>query len=124
MEQSQRDTADPAVIAAANLAEVIDVLVRGDGNPRADARERLDWLMASGLDVRAVDRSLGLIAGALRARFCQQQHRPLSMADCIVLGAAYVISDALATSDPPLAVTARELGVRVHAVADTRGARP
>ena len=119
-----RDPADPATITAANLAEVIDVLVRGHGNPLADVRERLDWLMASGLEVRAVDRSLGLLAGELRARFYHRQHRPLSLADCIALAAALVASDTLATSDPPLAATARELGVRVHALPDARGLRP
>jgi predicted nucleic acid-binding protein len=119
-----RDADDPATITAANLAEVIDVLVRGHGNPLADVRERLDWLLASGLEVRAVDRSLGLLAGELRARFYHRQRRPLSLADCIALAAAFAASDALATSDPPLATAARELGVRVHALPDSRGLRP
>ena len=80
--------------------------------------------MASGLEVRAVDRSLGRLAGELRARFYHRQRRPLSLADCIALAAAFVASETLATSDPPLAITARELGVRVHALPDARGARP
>ena len=77
------------------MAEVIDVLVRGHGNPLDAVRERLDWLMASGLEVRVVDRSIGLLAGELRARFYHRQHRPLSLADCIALAAALVTSDAL-----------------------------
>jgi len=124
VERLLRDPADPASTSAANLAEVIDVLVRAHGNPPEDVRERLDWLTASGLEVQAVNRSLGLLAGELRARFYHRQQRPLSLADCIALAAALTASGALATSDPPLATTARELGVRVHALQDARGVRP
>ncbi len=124
VEHMLRDLADPTTITAANLAEVIDVLARGHGNPIDAVRERLDWLVASGLEVRAVDRSLGLLAGELRARLYHRQHRPLSLADCIALAAAVAAPDALATSDPPLAAAARELGVLVHALPDARGLRP
>ena len=124
VEQLLRDPDDSTSITAVNLAEVIDVLVRGHGNPLEDVRERLDWLMASGLEVRAVDRSIGILAGELRSRFYHRQHRPLSLADCIALAEAVAASDALATSDPPLAAAARELGVRVHALPDARGVLP
>jgi uncharacterized protein with PIN domain len=124
VERILRDPADPSVITAANLAEVIDVLVRGHGNRLEDVRERLDWLLAADLEVHAVDRSMGTLAGELRARFYDRQLRPLSLADCIALAAALLAADVLVTSDPALAATAWELGVRVHALPDARGVRP
>ena len=124
VERILRDPDDTSIITAVNLAEVIDILVRGHGNPLDDVHERLDWLVAAGLEVRGVDRPMGTLAGSLRARFYHRQDRPLSLADCIALAAAMGASGRLATSDPALAATARELGLQVHGLPDARGLRP
>jgi PIN domain nuclease of toxin-antitoxin system len=55
-------------ICAANVAEVVDVCVRVHGNPEGAVLEKLDWLVAGGLEVIALDRDVAVAAGALRAR--------------------------------------------------------
>ncbi len=46
------------------------------------------------------------------------------MADCIALTTATTLEASLATSDPELAATARDIGVDVIALADPRGVLP
>ncbi len=124
VERILRDPDDEAVISSVNLAEVIDVLVRSHGNRSDDVHERLDWLLSTSLRVSGVDRAVGMLAGELRSQRYHRKTRSLSLADCIALAAAISGGDALATSDPALATTARELGVHVHALPDARGERP
>ena len=119
-----RDPGDPSCISAVNVAEVIDVLVRIMGRDLREVDEKLDWLEAGGMQVMAVDEVVGRTAGRLHAENYRRRDRPLSMADCIALGTAIVLAQPLATSDPPLAATAREQGCAVVALPDARGERP
>lgn len=119
-----RDRHDPPVISAINLTEVIDVSTRILGHPADDVLERIDWLLAGGLGVVAVDEELGRTAGRSRARFYDRRSSALSIADCVCLATALRLGQRLATADPALATTARALGVEVIALPDSRGTRP
>lgn len=98
---------DEAVISAANVAEVIDVLVRLYGRSAAEVGERLDWLAAGGLTTMSVDDGIGRRAGALHAGHHHRTSSPLSLADCLALATAIERDDALATADEPLLAAAR-----------------
>jgi predicted nucleic acid-binding protein len=103
---------------------VIDVTTRVYGNDPETAHERVRWLVAGGLLVVDVDEQLALAAGALRARWYDRQSRPLSIADCLALATAQHRVDRLATADPALADTARQIGVDVVPLPDSTGRRP
>lgn len=107
-----------AVICAPNLAEVLDVCVRVHRNDEASVRERIDWLIAGGLDVAPLDLTLAVAAGSLRARRYRKRECEISMGDCMAAGLP------LATSDPHLAEAAWAEDIAVLALPDSRGRRP
>jgi len=113
----------PPRISAANVAEIIDVLVRFRSQGIEPVEERLDWLIAGGLEVTAVDDGIARRAGAVRARHYHARQRPISLADCLALATALVLDDVLATSDPHLLDTATAEGCRVRALPDSRGVK-
>jgi PIN domain nuclease of toxin-antitoxin system len=117
---------DPAgaAIASVNFGECIDVLTRVRAIPSETVHERVGWLEAGGLFVVPVDRELATSAGEVRARRYHRRNRPLSMADCIALVLAQRESARLATADPHLAAAARDEGVVIIALPDSRGVRP
>jgi len=119
-----RDPERPASISAINVAEVIDVLVRVTGRRHDEVIEKLDWLVAGGLTVVSVDDAIGRTAGRLHATRYHRRERPLSLADCVALATALASGEPIATSDPPLAVTAREEGCDVIRLPDSQGRRP
>ena len=53
----------PPAIAAVNVGEVVDVLVRLKGRTLDEVTERLDWLVAGGLKVTEVTDAIGRDAG-------------------------------------------------------------
>lgn len=124
VEQILRSHDDKPKLSAVNLAEVIDGLTRVAGRPLERVVETLEWLRAGGLVVVPVTEAIGRIAGELRAAHYHRVNNPLSMADCIALATSQSVSDALATTDGPLAATARRVGVTVVALPDSRGVRP
>lgn len=119
-----RDQGDRSLISAANLAEVIDVLVRLKGRTLEEVTEKIDWLMAAGLAVVPVDEEIGRVAGRLHAALYDRTKRPLSLADCLALATAITLADAVATSDRPLAEAARTQECRVISLPDSAGRRP
>lgn len=119
-----RDREDRAAISAANVGEVIDVLVRLRSRTFAEVAEKLDWLVAGGLEVVAVDESVGRMAGRIRADHYDRRRRPISLADCIALATARALDEPLATSDPALIEVARLEGAMVAGLPDSRGRLP
>jgi len=113
----------PPRISAANVAEIIDVLGRFRSQGVELVVERLDWLIAGGLQVTAVDDGIARRAGAIRARRYHARQRPISLADCLALATALALDDVLATSDPHLLDTATAEGYRVRALPDSRGVK-
>lgn len=124
VEVLRRDADDPPSISAINRAEIIDVTTRGFGVPVEAVEQRIDWLIAGGLNVVAVDTAIGRTAGSLRVRFYVRTSPAVSMADCICLATAIEGAHRLATADPASAATARELGLDVIALPDSGGVRP
>jgi uncharacterized protein with PIN domain len=113
----------PPRISAANVAEIVDVLVRFRSQGIEVVEERLDWLVVGGLEVIAVDDSLARRGGAVRSRHYHARQRPISLADCLALATALALDDVLATSDPHLLDTATAEGCRVRALPDSRGVK-
>lgn len=116
-----RGSDGPPRISAANVAEIVDVLVRFRSQEVAPVEERLDWLVAGGLEVIAVDDRIARRAGAVRSRRYHARQRPISLADCLALATALALDDVLATSDPHLLDTAIAEGCRIRALPDSRG---
>jgi predicted nucleic acid-binding protein len=124
VERLLRAVEDPPCISAVNIAETVDVLARIRVTPMDDVQQKLDWLVLASLEVVPVDEHIGRLAGELRARHYDRTVRPLSLADCIAAATAIARAEALATSDPALAATARSEGVRVVSLPDAAGRRP
>jgi uncharacterized protein with PIN domain len=124
VERRLRDPADRPVMSAASVAEIVDVAARIMAIDAGTVQERLDWLAAGGLATLEVDDALGRTAGALRARHYDRRSRPLSLGDCLALATAMREGESLATSDPALIAAARDEGVGVVSLPDSRGKPP
>jgi PIN domain nuclease of toxin-antitoxin system len=114
----------PPSISAANLAEVVDRLVRADGRSEPEVRSRIDLVIAGGMEVEPMWLTDARRAGSLRARHYDRQSANLSLADCFCLATAIKLEAAVATADPALARAARAEGVEVIALPDPSGHRP
>lgn len=124
VERILRGGAGPPRIAAMNLGEAFDVLVRVKSWRRGKAEQALSWLIAGGLDVISTTDQIGLAAGELRSRAYHRVTCPVSLCDCVALTTAQLAGQQLATSDAPLAALARLEGVNVIALPDSSGRRP
>jgi PIN domain nuclease of toxin-antitoxin system len=113
-----------AAIAAINVGEVLDVCVRVHGNAEPAVRERVEWLVAGGLEIVDLDRALAVAAGSLRARRYHRTSCAVSLADCVAAALAHARGLPLATADPDLARAAWAEGIEVHPLPDSRGRRP
>lgn len=118
------DQDDPAHLSAANLAEILDVLVRRVGLAVEDVEEKLRWLIVGGLRVVPVDEPTGSRAGRLRAQHYDRTVCPLSLADCIALATAMELDQPLATADPALLAVAQRVGVDTRPLPDSSGRLP
>ena len=112
------------VVCAPNLAEVLDVCVRVHANDEMMVREHVGWLVSGGLEIAALESSVALNAGALRAKHYRRRHCELSQGDCFALAFAKHRGLALATADPDLAAATRVEGVDLVSLPDSRGRRP
>jgi PIN domain nuclease of toxin-antitoxin system len=119
-----RDDEDRPRIAAVNLAEVIDVLVRVKSFPRRQVGQAVSWLQAGGLAVVATDERIAQVAGDLRARHYHRINCAVSICDCVALATAQTLGEGLATADPALASVARADGTPLIPLPDSRGRRP
>jgi predicted nucleic acid-binding protein len=97
-------------MTAANVAEVFDRSNRRAGLPHARVAEVIDPLFEGPLRPIPVDASLARRAGEIRSQHYHRKHRPLSLADVLLL-AAPDSGDKIATSDTGVLATAAELGI-------------
>lgn len=111
-------------ITSANLAEVIDVLVRVFGNDLDAVESRLVPLIATTLPVVGLGEAEARRAAEIRISYYDRRNAPLSLADCLLLGTAWVLDAAVATSDVPVATTAQAEGLEIIALRDSEGQRP
>ncbi len=111
-------------MCAANLGEVMDVCVRVHGNAEGAVLEKIEWLIAGGLEVVPLDLTLALAAGALRARRYRKRECEISLGDSMAAALAAARRRPLATADPDLARASWAEGIEVLPLPDSRGRRP
>ena len=113
----------PPSISAVNLAEAAERLVRIHGRDESAVRDRIDWLIASGMEVEPAWLRIARSAASIRARHYHRERAPISHADAICIATAVALDTDLATSDRVLADVAVAVGVEVVALPDSTGAR-
>jgi PIN domain nuclease of toxin-antitoxin system len=113
-----------AGITSANLTEVIDVLVRVFRNDLGAVEARLVPLLVTTMPVIGIGEAEARRAAQIRITHYHRRDAPLSLADCLLLGTAWVLGAAVATSDVPVASSARSEGLEVVALRDSAGQRP
>lgn len=96
-------------------------MIRIGGRHEQDVRDRIDWLLASGLEVQPVWLSIARTAASIRAGHYHRERAPISRADAVCLATAVALGADLATSDRGLAAVAAALGVEVVALPDSSG---
>ncbi len=92
----------PTTLSAANAAEVMDQLIRIDGNDPDDVEIRIATLIVDGMRIAPVTDVLGRAVGALRAKHYNKKTCSISLADCFAAATAIAEGTPLATSDPHL----------------------
>lgn len=113
-----------AAITSANLTEVIDVLVRVFGNDLEAVEASLVPLLVTTLPVIGIGEAEARRAAEIRISYYDRREAPLSLADCLLLGTAWLLDAAVATSDAPVASSARSEGLEVVTLKDSAGQRP
>ncbi|MGH7912528.1 MAG: PIN domain-containing protein [Candidatus Dormibacteraceae bacterium] len=88
VERLLRSRQDPPRMAASNLAEVVDVLIRLKALGREEVVETIGWLRAGGLQVVPIGEEVAVEAGLLRSRHYHRQRCPISLGDCTALATA------------------------------------
>jgi predicted nucleic acid-binding protein len=111
-------------IAAINLGEVFDVMVRVKSWRRGRVDLALSWLTAGGLDVVSTNEQVSRRAGDLRSRLYNRTTCPVSLNDCVALATAQLLNEPLATADAALAASARNEGATLIPLPNSRGQRP
>ncbi len=112
-----------AAVTAINLAEAADVLGRRHGIDLGRARGVIEGLEGDALRVVAVDAAIAWRAAALRTRHYHREQCPLSLADCVLLGAPGS-DEAIATSDAAVLGVATREDIHSVALPDSHGRAP
>lgn len=110
-------------ISAANLAEVLDVLIRRDGFSATEVAQLVDPLVQTALVVVGVTSGIAWSAARVRARHYHRRDCALSLADCIAI-ATSLEAGKIATADALLAQVARDEGVEVIVLPNSEGVVP
>ena len=111
-------------VSAVNLAEAIDVSCRVHALELDEVRNVVQTLTLGGqLRVLVTDEGSAWRAAAIRQSYYARKTCELSLADCFLVAAA-TTGDEVATSDPPVAATARAERLQVIALPDSAGRRP
>jgi PIN domain nuclease of toxin-antitoxin system len=114
----------PSSISAMNLAEVVDIVTRRQGHDAEVVRDKIDLLIAAGLEVEPVWLRVMWLATSLRTKHFHRTQSSVSLADCMCVATAISLETDLATTDPALANVARAAGVVVIALPDSNGREP
>jgi PIN domain nuclease of toxin-antitoxin system len=113
---------DDCAMPALCLAEVVDRLIRRWGSSPEQVAEWLGPLVDETVSVLDLDSRIAWRAGEIRAAHYRRGTAALSLADCVLLASAGS-EDEIASSDRAVIATARELGIGVIALLDSRGRR-
>jgi PIN domain nuclease of toxin-antitoxin system len=114
----------PTAVSAANLAEVVDILVRLHGQEEDDVNADIALLVFAGMDVAPVSDDHGVLAGLLRARHYDRHGVVITLADCMAAATALLGDVELASSDPALIALMRAEGGLVYPLPDSQGRLP
>ncbi len=114
----------PPAIAAVNLGESIEWLLRIAGQPERVVRRQVNLLLVGGLQVEPMWVPTARLAAVLRARHYHRARAPISLADCACLATAQTLGASMATTDPDLAHVGRQIGLGVIALPDSQGRLP
>jgi predicted nucleic acid-binding protein len=114
----------PTAVSAANLAEVVDILVRLHGKDEDDVNADIALLVFAGMEVAVVNDDHGVLAGLLRARHYDRHGAVVTLADCMAAATALLSDRELASSDPSLISLMRDEGGLVYPLPDTGGHLP
>jgi PIN domain nuclease of toxin-antitoxin system len=114
---------EPVGMAAANLFEASERLMRLYGWTPTDTSEQLGQLVGKHIRVVALDEGVAWRGAVIRARYYHRDTCELSLADCVLLASAEP-DDSVATSDPAVAAVARAEGIGLIALPDSSGKRP
>ncbi len=116
--------AGAAEILAVNLVEAVDVCGRVHRLPSDETRAVVEPLFPHGvLALRPTGAAEAWVAADLRIRHYSRRHRPLSLADCLLIAHAGADGASIATADPHVAACARSRDVAVLALPGSAGAR-
>jgi PIN domain nuclease of toxin-antitoxin system len=115
---------EDVAIVASNLTEALDIMVRVRGERVREVEAKLVPLIETALKVRPVGETEARRAATIRVAHYQRRTSPLSLADCLLLGAAAGTDDGIATSDKLVARAARVEGIPIVALRDSTGRRP
>jgi PIN domain nuclease of toxin-antitoxin system len=102
-----------AAIVSVNLAEVVDVLVRVFGNELEAVEAVLIPLVATSLPVLPIGEAEARRGAEIRIIRYNRRSSPLSLADCLLLGAAGVLEATVATMDEHLVRAGAAEGLNV-----------
>jgi hypothetical protein len=97
-------------------------MIRRHGADPVHLSERLGALLDESVAVLKIDSGVAWRAGELRAAHYDRRTSALSLADCILLATA-TPEDKIATSDRAVGATARNLGISVIPLLDSKGNR-
>ena len=109
-----------AAMTAANIAEVYDKASRGAGLSHAQVADLIEPLFEGPIIPVPVDVDLARRAGEIRSRHYHRKHRPISLADCVLLGAPGP-DDEVASSDSDVLAVAAELGIETIELPSSSG---
>jgi predicted nucleic acid-binding protein len=99
-----------AAVTTTNLAETLDVSQRVYGLAIGRAMEVIEPLTAGPLTTLALDFDVAVAAAAIRARHYHRQHRPISLADSVLIASTMNGPGVrrVATADADVLAVARE----------------
>jgi PIN domain nuclease of toxin-antitoxin system len=103
---------------------VVDNLIRVYGRSPEEVNDKIDLLIAAGLDVEPYWLTHARRAAVLRATYYHRVRSPISLADAACIVTAGLLATDIATTDQALARVARAVGVRVIALRDSTGRLP
>lgn len=105
-------------VSAANLAEVVDILVRVHGHSEDDVHADIALLTFSGMEIAPVSEDHGMLAGLLRARHFDRHGVPVTLGDCMAAATALLGGVELVSSDRALIELMRAEGGEVYPLPD------
>lgn len=111
-------------VSAVTYSRVIERVARESSSAAGDVAGVMDWWIAGGLTIDAVDTELAGTAAAIRAEHYHRDSTPISLVDCHAIALAVRHHAELAASDSAVLRVAKSVGLDVLALPDNTGNAP